>query len=296
MSIHQKHIKRPEWLKIKLVTSKDFAETKQLIHKQHLNTVCESARCPNIFDCWNRKTATIMILGEICTRSCKFCSVNTGKPNPVDFSEPQRVAEAVKKMQLNHVVLTSVDRDDLNDDFGATIWAKTIREVRIVNPDCSIEMLTPDFKNCDIALKKVFDAKPDIFSHNIETVERISKLIRPQSDWNRSIEVLQKSVDMGLTTKTGMMVGLGETDNEVLESMQKVVSIGVEYFNIGQYLQPTKDHLTVQRYVHPDIFEMYKSRGLEIGFRGVESAPLVRSSYHADEQVKMYGALNKKQG
>jgi len=293
MKLHQKHIKRPEWLKIKLDTSREFGNTRELLQNQDLNTVCESAKCPNIYDCWNRKTATIMILGNICTRSCMFCSVNTGKPNPVDLSEPIRVAKAVKEMGLKHIVLTSVDRDDLKDDYGSTIWHKTILKVREINPNCSIEVLTPDFKNNDNALNRVFNAKPDIFSHNIETAERISKVIRPQSDWNRSVEVLGKSVKFGLTTKTGMMVGLGETDEEVLQSMQKSVDIGVEIFNIGQYLQPTKNHLSVQRFVHPDNFEMYKNCGLEMGFRVVESAPLVRSSYHADEQVEMHGAWSR---
>lgn len=292
MNTSPKHIRRPEWLKIKLNTNRDYKFTSKLLQKQNLNTVCESARCPNIYDCWNRKTATIMILGDICTRSCSFCSVTTGRPNPIDENEHIRVAETVNEMELNHIVLTSVDRDDLQDDYGASFWAKTILKVREVNPYCSIEVLTPDFRNDDLALSIVFGTKPDIFSHNIETVERISKSIRPQSDWKRSLEVLDKSVKFGLSTKTGMMVGLGETDNEVIESMQKSIDTGIEIFNIGQYLQPTKSHLPVQRYVHPDIFDMYKNRGLEMGFRVVESSPLVRSSYNADEQAKELGALS----
>ena len=285
METQRQHIKRPEWLKIKLDTSRDFSHTRELLQNQGLNTVCESAKCPNIYECWNRKTATIMILGDICTRSCRFCSVPTGKPNDVDLSEPKRVADAVKKMGLSHVVLTSVDRDDLKDDYGATAWANTIMKVREQNPNCTIEVLTPDFKNDSKSLNRVFEENPEIFSHNIETVERISKSIRPQSDWNRSFDVLKKSVNYGLVTKAGMMVGLGETDEEVIESMKKSVDIGVKIFNIGQYLQPTKNHLAVQRYVHPENFKMYKNRGLEIGFSIVESAPLVRSSYHADEQI-----------
>ena len=256
------------------------------MREQNLNTVCEEARCPNIYECWGRKTATIMILGDICTRSCGFCSVSTGKPNNIDTSEPLRTALAVKSMDLRHVVLTSVDRDDLKDDYGAEIWAETIHYVRQYTTNCSIEVLTPDFKGYLPAYKKVFYAKPDIFSHNVECVKRISKLVRAQSDWDRSINLLEESVKYGLKTKTGMMVGLGETDLEVIETMKEIVDRGVSIFNIGQYLQPTKKHLKVARYVNPETFELYKIKGLEMGFKVVESGPLVRSSYHADEQVE----------
>ena len=256
------------------------------MREQNLNTVCEEARCPNIYECWGRKTATIMILGDICTRSCGFCSVSTGKPNNIDTSEPLRTALAVKSMDLRHVVLTSVDRDDLKDDYGAEIWAETIHYVRQYTTNCSIEVLTPDFKGYLPAYKKVFYAKPDIFSHNVECVKRISKLVRAQSDWDRSINLLEESVKYGLKTKTGMMVGLGETDLEVIETMQEIADRGVSIFNIGQYLQPTKKHLKVARYVNPETFELYKIKGLEMGFKVVESGPLVRSSYHADEQVE----------
>jgi len=256
------------------------------MREQNLNTVCEEARCPNIYECWGRKTATIMILGDICTRSCGFCSVATGKPNKIDSNEPLRTALAVKSMDLRHVVLTSVDRDDLKGDYGAEIWAETIHYVRKYNTNCSIEVLTPDFKGYLPAYKKVFYAKPDIFSHNVECVKRISKLVRTQSDWDRSIDLLEESVKFGLKTKTGMMVGLGETDLEVLETMQQIVDRGVSIFNIGQYLQPTKKHLKVNRYVNPDTFDLYRIKGLEMGFKVVESGPLVRSSYHADEQVQ----------
>tara|TARA_B100000945_G_C20419184_1_gene616849 strand:- start:1748 stop:2533 length:786 start_codon:yes stop_codon:yes gene_type:complete len=256
------------------------------MREQNLNTVCEEARCPNIYECWGRKTATIMILGDICTRSCGFCSVATGKPNKIDSNEPLRTALAVKSMDLRHVVLTSVDRDDLKGDYGAEIWAETIHYVRKYNTNCSIEVLTPDFKGYLPAYKKVFCAKPDIFSHNVECVKRISKLVRTQSDWDRSIDLLEESVKFGLKTKTGMMVGLGETDLEVLETMQQIVDRGVSIFNIGQYLQPTKKHLKVTRYVNPETFDLYKIKGLEMGFKVVESGPLVRSSYHADEQVQ----------
>ena len=277
---------RPDWLKIKLDTSGDFIRTQKLMREQSLNTVCEEARCPNIYECWGRNTATIMILGNICTRSCGFCSVKTGKPHMVDIEEPRRTAKVVKSMKLRHVVITSVDRDDLKDDYGAEIWAETICQVRQTSPNCTIEVLTPDFRNFKPAYEKVFKVQPDIFSHNIECVERISRQIRPQSDWKRSISLLKASVEWGLETKTGIMVGLGEIDREVLETMQKAADLGVSIFNIGQYLQPTINHLLVQRFVHPDIFEMYRKRGLEMGFRVVESGPLVRSSYHADEQVK----------
>jgi len=286
----QKRIERPEWLKIRLKTDKSFQETRKLMEGQNLNTVCEEARCPNIYECWGRKTATIMILGDVCTRACGFCSVKTGKPTWFDDDEPRRTAEAVQSMGLKHVVITSVDRDDIKNDYGATIWAKTIMHIRELNPECSIEVLTPDFKGYKPALKTVFDANPDIFSHNTETIERISKQVRAQADWQRTKMVLEESVKAGLVTKTGLMVGLGETDDEVLDVMQEMADLGVEIFNIGQYLQPTKNHLPVDRFVHPDIFKIYNQKGLEMGFRVVESGPLVRSSYHADEQVIRYNS------
>ena len=217
----KKELRRPDWLKIKLDTSSAFLQTQKLMRDQKLNTVCEEARCPNIYECWSRNTATIMILGDTCTRSCGFCSVKTGKPIDADWDEPQRTATAVQGMNLRHVVITSVDRDDLKDDYGAKIWAETICEIRRMSPECTIEVLTPDFRNYRSAYEKVFQAQPDIFSHNIECIERISREVRPQSDWKRSLSILKASVEWGLTTKTGMMVGLGETDAEVLEVMQK---------------------------------------------------------------------------
>jgi len=282
----RKELSRPAWLKIKLDTSDDFMHTRKLMRSQGLNTVCEEARCPNIYDCWNRQTATIMILGDTCTRSCGFCSVKTGRPSIIDIDEPRRTAEAVKSMHLRHVVITSVDRDDLKDDYGAEIWADTICQIREYSPECSIEVLTPDFRNFRSAYEMVFDAQPDIFSHNIECVERISRLVRPQSNWDRSFSILKASVEYDLKTKTGMMVGLGETDAEVLITMQESADLGITIFNLGQYLQPTIKHLPVKRFVHPDIFEMYKDKGLKMGFKVVESGPLVRSSYHADEQAR----------
>ena len=273
--------------KIKFNQGEDYKFVQETVSSNKLHTVCEEARCPNIFECWNRGTATIMILGDICTRACGFCSVSTGKPKIVDTMEPYRTAMAVKKMKLRHVVITSVDRDDLKGDFGASIWAETIEQIHLHVPGCTVEVLTPDFKGDHFALNKVFNAMPEIFSHNVECVERISKQVRAQSVWSRSINVLKSSVEFGLRTKTGIMVGLGETQNEVIETMQEVVEAGVEIFTIGQYLQPTKKHLPVARYVENHEFLKFKEEGLKLGFKVVESGPLVRSSYHADEQARL---------
>lgn len=271
--------------KIQLRITDGYKNINKIILGNHLNTVCEEARCPNIYDCWGRETVTFMILGDICTRSCGFCSVKTGKPSSTDLNEPIRISHAVKEMGLRHVVLTSVDRDDLKKDFGATIWAETITEIRKISPNCTIEVLTPDFQGYLPALQKVFDAKPDIFSHNVECIERISKQVRVQAVWQRSLDILQKSVGYGLLTKSGMMVGLGETTEEVLTTMRQIAGIGVKIFTVGQYLQPTKDHLPVERYIEKAEFDLYKRKGLRMGFEIVESGPLVRSSYHADEQA-----------
>ena len=281
-----RYTRKPDWLKVKIRTDEGFKQTNALMTKQKLHTVCEEARCPNIYECWSRKTATIMILGDICTRACKFCNVKTGKPMLVDEFEPFRVAEAVKEMQLKHVVITSVDRDDIKNDFGAKIWSRTIEQIRKSTPNCSIEVLTPDFQGNINALSVVFNSKPDIFSHNIECVERVSRKVRSQSNWNRSKDVLKQSVKNGLVTKTGMMVGLGETDKEVLDTMKEISELGVHIFNIGQYLQPSKQHISVDRFVHPEVFSFYKEEGLNMGFKVIESGPLVRSSYHADEQAE----------
>ena len=280
--------RKPKWLKIKLSLNDNYNDISDIIDKNKLNTVCSEARCPNIYECWNNRTATIMILGDICTRSCGFCSIKTGRPDHVDYLEPIRVASAVEKMNLRHVVITSVDRDDLKDDYGATIWANTIEQIHLKIPNCSVEVLTPDFKANKFSLQKIFKKKPEIFSHNIECVRRISKKVRKQSDWDRSKKVLELSVKNKMITKTGLMVGLGESNNEVIETMKEIIDLGVDIFNIGQYLQPTKKHLSVDRYVHPDEFEMFKSIGLDLGFKVVESGPLVRSSYHADKQAKLY--------
>ena len=277
----------PKKPKIKLKYGDDYKFVQNVVSDNKLNTVCEEARCPNIYECWGRGTATIMILGDICTRACGFCSVKTGKPLEVDSMEPVRTAMAVKKMNLRHVVITSVDRDDIKADFGATIWAETIKQIHRHVPRCTVEVLTPDFQGDQSALKIVFNAKPEIFSHNVECVEKISKKVRAQSVWSRSLDVLKQSVINGLRTKTGMMVGLGERNNEVIETMKEVADLGVEIFTIGQYLQPSKKHLPVRRYVEDEDFQMYKKIGLDLGFRVVESGALVRSSYHADEQARL---------
>ena len=281
-------LKKPNWLKVKLNTGDNYKDMKYLMKENSLNTVCEEARCPNIYECWDARTATVMILGDTCTRSCGFCSVKTGKPNIVDNNEPDRVAELVSKLNLRHVVITSVDRDDLKKDFGAQIWFETVKLIKEKVPNCTIEILTPDFRYYKPALDLVFKSKPDIFSHNVECVERISKSVRRNSDWNRSLNVLEYAVNNNMITKTGMMVGLGETDEEIFETMRCVRNLGVEIFNIGQYLQPTINHLLVDRYVEPEVFSLYREYGYEIGFNVVESGPLVRSSYHADEQARRY--------
>ena len=273
--------------RIRLHYGKDYRFVQNVVTQNNLHTVCEEARCPNIYECWNRGTATIMILGDICTRACGFCSVGTGKPVGVDGMEPVRTAMAIQKMNLRHVVITSVDRDDIKEDFGAEIWAETIRQVHHHVPKCTVEVLTPDFQGYLPALKTVFEAEPEILSHNVECVERISRQVRAQAVWTRSLDVLKQSVSYGLRTKSGMMVGLGEVKDEVIGTMKEVVDLGVEIFTIGQYLQPTIKHLPVDRYVADHEFEDYKQIGLKLGFRVVESGPLVRSSYHADEQARL---------
>ncbi|MCC6866161.1 MAG: lipoyl synthase [Ignavibacteria bacterium] len=275
--------RKPEWLKVKLPTGENVAFLKQLVNKKKLNTVCEDARCPNMAECWQRGTATFMILGEICTRSCGFCAVKLGKPVALDYDEPRRVAESVKVLGLKHAVITSVDRDDQKLG-GADIFVMTINKIRELSPDCKVEVLIPDFKGNLEALKLVIQAKPDILNHNIETVPRLYHFVRPQAVYSRTLELLKISKSNDLITKSGFMVGLGETDDEVYSLMEDLRTVNCDILTIGQYLRPTKVHLPVQRYVHPDIFKEYKHKGLQMGFRHVESGPLVRSSYHADEQ------------
>ena len=282
-------IQKPYKPKIKLQIGENYKFVNDVVKNYNLNTVCAEANCPNIYDCWNRGTATVMILGDTCTRACGFCAVKTGKPSWDDSLEPYRTAMAVKKMNLNHVVITSVDRDDIKNDYGSSIWAKTIEEIHKNVPGCTVEVLTPDFQGHSASLEKVFSANPEIFSHNVECVERISKKVRTQSNWQRSLNVLRSSANYGLRTKTGIMVGLGETFDEVLKTMKETYYAGVSIFTIGQYLQPTGKHLKVHRYVSDEEFLDYKNFGLKIGFDVIESGPLVRSSYHADEQARIIG-------
>lgn len=277
---------RPDWIRQKMPLSEGFFETKKLVHDNDLNTVCESAACPNIGECWSRKTLTFMILGNVCTRSCGFCDVQTGKPNPVDRGEPDRVADALSGLGLNYVVITSVDRDDL-EDGGAGIWAETIRRTREECPDMGIEVLTPDFKGDLDDLDTVLDATPDCFAHNMETVEQLHRIVRPQAKYERSLAVLEHAAKRDdILTKTGLMLGLGETDEQVLETMEDLVEIGVEILNLGQYLRPSKRHLPIERWVTPKQFDELARKGEQMGFRHVEAGPLVRSSYRADQQVK----------
>ena len=271
--------------KVRLKLTKGYNYTNTIVQKNNLHTVCEEARCPNIYECWDRGIGTIMILGDVCTRACGFCAVKTGKPVWDDPMEPVRTALAVKKMDLKHVVITSVDRDDIKNDYGASIWAETIDQIHMNVPGCNVEVLTPDFKGNKFALSKVLNANPEIYSHNIECIERISKKVRTQANWNTSLDVLKYSAESGLKTKTGIMVGLGETFVEVIDTMKQIVDVGVSIFTIGQYLQPTKKHLPVARYVGESEFRDYEKIGLEIGFNVVKSGPLVRSSYQADECV-----------
>ncbi|MBT6018989.1 lipoyl synthase [bacterium] len=282
-------IQKPYKPKIKLQIGENYKFVNNVVKNYNLNPVCAEANCPNIYECWNRGTATVMILGDTCTRACGFCAVKTGKPSWDDPLEPYRTAMAVKKMDLNHVVITSVDRDDIKNDYGSSIWAKTIEEIHKNVPGCTVEVLTPDFQGHSSSLERVFRANPEIFSHNVECVERISKKVRTQSNWQRSLNVLRSSANYGLRTKTGIMVGLGETFDEVLKTMKETYYAGVSIFTIGQYLQPTGKHLKVHRYVSDAEFLDYKNFGLKIGFDVIESGPLVRSSYHADEQARIIG-------
>lgn len=275
---------RPEWLKVRIPSGENFARLKSLIDEHKLHTVCEEARCPNMAECWNSGTATFMILGDICTRSCGFCAVKTGKPDVLDLDEPFRVANAIRIMDVRHAVITSVNRDELPDG-GAAIFAETIRQARIVNPGIKIEVLIPDFRGVEWALDIVVEAKPDILNHNTETVPRLYSLVRPQAKYSRSLEVLEMAKQKGMVTKSGLMLGLGETIEEVEAVMRDLHSVDCDILTLGQYLQPTKEHLPVERFVSPDEFRMLKLSGLEMGFRHVESGPLVRSSYHAEHQV-----------
>jgi lipoic acid synthetase len=276
--------RRPEWLRIKLQVNESFMKVRNIVSDHKLHTVCEEARCPNMSECWSRGTATFMILGDICTRSCGFCAVKTGKPVGLDIDEPRRVAQAVKLMGIKHAVITSVNRDDLKDG-GAGIFAETIKKIRELVPECRVEVLIPDFKGDEKALDIVIEAKPDILNHNVETVPRLYKIVRPQAKYKRSLKVLDYCKKHGLVTKTGLMLGIGEKTEEVIDVMKDLRSIDVDILTLGQYLQPTKMHLPVDRFVQPEEFEMLKKIGLEMGFKYVESGPLVRSSYHAESHI-----------
>lgn len=276
--------RRPEWLRIKLQVNESFMKVRNIVSDHKLHTVCEEARCPNMSECWSRGTATFMILGDICTRSCGFCAVKTGKPVGLDIDEPRRVAQAVKLMGIKHAVITSVNRDDLKDG-GAGIFAETIKKIREIVPECRVEVLIPDFKGDEKALDIVIEAKPDILNHNVETVPRLYKIVRPQAKYERSLKVLEYCKKHGLVTKTGLMLGIGEKTEEVIDVMKDLRSIDVDILTLGQYLQPTKMHLPVDRFVQPEEFEMLKKIGLEMGFKYVESGPLVRSSYHAESHI-----------
>jgi len=275
--------RKPDWLKVSLPTGEPYQRMKDIMARHDLHTVCESAACPNRGECWSRSTATLMILGNICTRSCGFCNVITGKPSELDLDEPRRVAEAVALMNLSYAVITSVNRDELADG-GAAVWAETVRLVRERCPGTEIEVLIPDFCGKWKALDVVLAARPDVVNHNTETVPRLYKTVRPQGDYERSLELISRVKQAGLTTKSGLMVGLGEEDDEVLAVMRDWRAVGLDLVTIGQYMQPTADHLPVARYVEPAVFEMFAAEGRKLGFANVFSGPLVRSSYHAAEQ------------
>jgi len=281
---------KPAWLKIKLPSGENYKQVKQIVEGNHLHTICSSGRCPNMGECWNAGTATFMILGEICTRSCKFCATLTGKPLPPDSAEPAKVAASIRLMGLKHVVVTSVDRDDLPDG-GATHWAETIKEIRRINPGTTIEVLIPDFDGKAEWIARIASEKPDIISHNLETVERLTPQVRSRAKYRTSLEVIRQIKESEIVSKSGIMVGLGETADEVMQCMDDLRSVGCEILTIGQYLQPTRNHLEVVEYLHPDQFDGFRREGLARGFRVVESAPLVRSSYHAENQLITGNAL-----
>ncbi len=277
--------RRPDWLRVKLPYGETYKQLVDIIDSHQLHTVCQSARCPNMGECWTAGTATFMILGNVCTRSCGFCAVATGRPDEgLDWDEPRRVADAVRLMGLKHAVVTSVNRDERKDG-GAPIFAETIRLIRDHQPGCTVEVLIPDFRGIWDALDVVLDARPELLNHNVETVPRLYRRVRPQADYQRSLDVLKRAKDNGLRTKSGIMVGLGETRDEVLALMDDFVTIGLDVMTIGQYLQPTRMHLPVEAFIHPDVFAEYKQAGEAKGIEHVESGPLVRSSYHAERHV-----------
>lgn len=276
--------KKPDWLRVKLPVGQNYRHVRSLVDKHKLHTICESGNCPNMGECWGAGTATFMILGNVCTRSCSFCAVATGKPNELDLDEPRRVAEAVQLMGVKHCVITSVNRDELKDG-GAGVWAATIREVRLASPTTTMETLIPDFKARWENLYTVLTERPEVVSHNMETVPRLYKLVRPQAKYERSLEQIKRTKAENLRTKSGIMLGLGETPDEVYQTMDDLVAHGCEILTVGQYLRPTKNHLSVAEFVHPDMFAHYKEVALQKGFLYCESGPLVRSSYHAEKHL-----------
>lgn len=279
---NDKRVRKPEWLKISIGANERYTETKRIVESHCLHTICSSGRCPNMGECWGKGTATFMIAGDICTRSCKFCNTQTGRPLPLDPDEPTHVAESIALMKLSHAVITSVDRDDL-PDLGAAHWAQTIREIKRLNPETTTEVLIPDFQGRKELVDQVIKACPEIISHNMETVKRISPQVRSAANYHTSLEVIRQIAESGITAKSGIMVGLGETPAEVEELMDDLISVGCKILTIGQYLQPTHKHFPVAAYITPEQFAVYKETGLKKGFEQVESAPLVRSSYHAEK-------------
>jgi lipoyl synthase len=277
-------LKKPNWLRVKLPIGEEYKHVRNLVDQHKLHTICESGNCPNMGECWGEGTATFMILGNICTRSCGFCAVATGRPEPVDWDEPQRVAEAIHLMKVKHAVVTSVDRDEIKDG-GSIIWYNTIKAIKALNPLTTLETLIPDFKAEAENIQRIIDAAPEVVSHNIETVERLTKEVRIQAKYWRSMETLKILKQGGMRTKSGIMLGLGETKDEVIETMQNLRDSHVDVITIGQYLQPSKKHLQVQRFVHPDEFKELREIGYQMGFDYVESGPLVRSSYHSEKHV-----------
>ena len=282
---NDKRVRKPEWLKISIGANERYTETKRIVESHCLHTICSSGRCPNMGECWGKGTATFMIAGDICTRSCKFCNTQTGRPLPLDTDEPAHVAESIALMKLSHAVITSVDRDDL-PDLGAAHWAQTIREIKRLNPETTTEVLIPDFQGRKELVDQVIKACPEIISHNMETVKRISPQVRSAANYHTSLEVIRQIAESGITAKSGIMVGLGETPAEVEELMDDLISVGCKILTIGQYLQPTHKHFPVAAYITPEQFAVYKETGLKKGFEQVESAPLVRSSYHAEKHIR----------
>ena len=282
---NDKRVRKPEWLKISIGANERYTETKRIVESHCLHTICSSGRCPNMGECWGKGTATFMIAGDICTRSCKFCNTQTGRPLPLDPDEPAHVAESIALKKLSHAVITSVDRDDL-PDLGAAHWAQTIREIKRLNPETTTEVLIPDFQGRKELVDQVIKACPEIISHNMETVKRISPQVRSAANYHTSLEVIRQIAESGITAKSGIMVGLGETPAEVEELMDDLISVGCKILTIGQYLQPTHKHFPVAAYITPEQFAVYKETGLKKGFEQVESAPLVRSSYHAEKHIR----------